>query len=311
METGFNKKHLFAISAIGTLIVLLQLIYRVVFTDDIFVMCNIGQGDGIYLHIENTDIVIDAGRGSKISSCLGQHMSPFDKKIELAFITNSDSDHYDGFNSLLDHYKIEIVFIPQIADSEKEYFALIKRFIRQGSKIDYLNAGDNIKFGSQGEIQSIWPTKNFINMESDTCSDTKFKYLPNIKLICKGVNKFSQVFWLRYEKRVAILFTGDVTPEEINNYLLDKVKNYRREGKRIILKVPHHGSKNGLTQDLLDAVKPDLAVISAGRNNRYNHPHKIITDMLKNTHVKYYLTAKSGNIVINLNSLSVEPSSGQ
>ena len=64
------------------------------------------------------------------------------------------------------------------------------------------------------------------------------------------------------------------------------------------IKTPHHGSKNGLTLELLEASMPEVAVISAGKNNRFGHPHKEVLEMLKNAGVEIYRTDEMGDIEI-------------
>lgn len=62
--------------------------------------------------------------------------------------------------------------------------------------------------------------------------------------------------------------------------------------------MPHHGSKNGLTKKLLDAVTPEVAVISVGKNNRYGHPHEEVLNLLSEKEVKILRTDQKGNIEV-------------
>ena len=65
-----------------------------------------------------------------------------------------------------------------------------------------------------------------------------------------------------------------------------------------VLKVPHHGSKNGLNQEWLQAVSPQVAVISAGRSNRYGHPDSSIVSMLRDAGIPLLRTDKDGTVSI-------------
>lgn len=73
------------------------------------------------------------------------------------------------------------------------------------------------------------------------------------------------------------LFTGDVGPrvidEAMQEYMIGDVE---------YIKIPHHGSKNGLMQKPLNETTPELAIISVGKDNRYGHPHQEILDLLIN-----------------------------
>jgi len=65
-----------------------------------------------------------------------------------------------------------------------------------------------------------------------------------------------------------------------------------------ILKVAHHGSKYATSQDLLDRVKPEVAIFSCGEWNRYGHPSQVVLDRLKAMNTKVYRTDLQGEITI-------------
>ena len=65
-----------------------------------------------------------------------------------------------------------------------------------------------------------------------------------------------------------------------------------------ILQVPHHGSKTGMDQEILDRVKPGLAVISVGKNNKYKHPHESIITLLQKNRVQIKRTDQDGEMEI-------------
>jgi hypothetical protein len=91
------------------------------------------------------------------------------------------------------------------------------------------------------------------------------------------------------------LFTGD-----IDNDLSDDIS---RElivgGGQLIeyIKIPHHGSKNGITEKLLDTIKPAVAVISVGKGNSYGHPHEEVLRILSERDIKIFRTDQIGDIV--------------
>lgn len=82
-----------------------------------------------------------------------------------------------------------------------------------------------------------------------------------------------------------MLFTGDI--EEIaEKEILNGYKDNLSLVKAMILKVPHHGSKTSSTQELLEAVNPDFALIGVGRNNTFGHPNDEVIDRLKSLRYK-------------------------
>ena len=72
--------------------------------------------------------------------------------------------------------------------------------------------------------------------------------------------------------------------------------------KADILKVGHHGSRNSSTDEFIRAVEPKVAVISAGRDNRFGHPHKEVIDLLHQEGTKIYRTDLHGSIQYEFNN---------
>lgn len=63
-----------------------------------------------------------------------------------------------------------------------------------------------------------------------------------------------------------------------------------------VLKVGHHGSYTSTTNEFLNAVNPQYAVISCGKNNRYGHPHKETLQKLESNNRELFRTDKNGTI---------------
>ena len=82
----------------------------------------------------------------------------------------------------------------------------------------------------------------------------------------------------------------------LNKYELDNID---------ILKVGHHGSKTSTSERLLKELKPKLAIMSLGKDNKFGHPNKETLDKLNKYNIKYYRTDISGTITILLDTLHV------
>ena len=87
----------------------------------------------------------------------------------------------------------------------------------------------------------------------------------------------------------SFLFTGDM--EEENEEQINVPQT-------TVLKVAHHGSDTSSSEVFLEQVKPEIAVISVGEGNSYNHPHQIIIDRLNKIGAKIYRTDENGTITI-------------
>jgi competence protein ComEC len=107
-------------------------------------------------------------------------------------------------------------------------------------------------------------------------------------------------------KQVRILFTGDV-----GKAILDEIAEYAMleellKGSSIrIYKVPHHGSRDGISEKLLSVFQPSLAAISSGQDNLFKHPHQETLESLNSPAIKLYRTDKQGTIEVTTNGDTV------
>lgn len=90
-----------------------------------------------------------------------------------------------------------------------------------------------------------------------------------------------------------MLFTGDVEGEG-EEMLMEQQKLSQID----VLKVAHHGSKHSTTEELIRKLRPQYALISAGRKNSYGHPHMETIERLKKYGVQLYSTVESGAITV-------------
>lgn len=237
------------------------------------VFCDVGQGDAVYIRIKNKiDVLIDAGPDSKVLSCLGEYMPFWDRKIELAFLSHPNSDHYNGYFFITDRYKIDKFIMVNSSIVSKTYKKLLSKISDKNIPILFKFLGNKIKT-EDGQFTFYWPPIGFTSSND---------------------NDFSQIL-LFQENNFKVLFTGDASP-----FVLGRL-SHGSLGKVDILKVPHHGSKNGLTKRFLDLADPKIAVISVGKNNSYGHPTKEILDMLKAKNIIIRRTDKEGNVVFKIN----------
>ena len=256
------------------------------------VFCNVGQGDAAYIRIKNKiDVLIDAGPDKKVLSCLGRYMPFWDRKIELIFISHNQKDHFGGLNYILDRYQINTIYlVDDINTSFQSFKRLKEKIINKKVKIEEALAGKIIQAVQprrldEAKFTMIWPIRNLnSNNDNDFSNVILFE-------CCRGAIYSAQTF--------RVLFTGDASPFVLNRFVGNA---YMRSVQNIdILKIPHHGSKNGLTKRFLDLADPKVAVISVGKNNSYGHPSKEVLDMLKAKNVEIRRTDVEGDIVFKIN----------
>jgi len=101
----------------------------------------------------------------------------------------------------------------------------------------------------------------------------------------------------------SFLFTGDIEQEAEEDIL-----NLGSRLNSDIIKVPHHGGKTSSSEGFINAVSPQIAVISVGRGNSFGHPHKDTLERYERTGAKVFRTDMSGAVTISRsrNSYQVE-----
>ena len=113
-------------------------------------------------------------------------------------------------------------------------------------------------------------------------------------------NASSMVLALEYGE-FDMLFTGDV--EGAGEAALTESEWLK---KCDILKVAHHGSKYSTSEAFLEKAAPAIGFISAGRDNRYGHPHRETVERLENLGCRIYSTQECGAVTVKTDGKEVE-----
>ncbi len=265
--------------------------------DTVVVFCDVGQGDGAYIRINNKiDMLIDGGRDGKVLSCLGRHMPFYDRTIELVLLSHPQEDHYGGLLEVVSRYKIRHFIASPVGNPAESFQSLVKKLGEKGVRIQALYAGDSVQV-ADARLRFMWPDSAYVRknttipqLASTSPHSASGPYDRYFKESSLDPNNFSQVFELSQGDK-SILFTGDVATDILPGLSRQAI------GHVDILKTPHHGSKNGLSSTFLKLADPSVAVISAGKRNSYGHPSKAILDLLRAAKVQIRRTDLEGDIV--------------
>ncbi len=246
-----------------------------------FAILNVGQGDALFIESPTgTQILIDGGPPRKILSELQKVMSPLDRSIDAIIITNPDQDHIGGFLDILKVYKVDYVFEPGTFNGSKTYQNLeqeikdkkIPQFLaKKGMRLD-IGGGAVIDILFPDRDVSTWPT-----------------------------NDGSIVARLSYGNN-SIMLTGDAT-QKTEKIILKE--NSIEQLQSTILKVGHHGSYTSSGESFVKAVSPQYAAISAGKNNKYGHPHIETLSTLAQLGVKVLRTDLSGTVIFSCDRIKL------
>lgn len=228
---------------------------------------NIGQGDAILISFGSNQLLIDTGKsGRALLSELGRQLPPWDRTIEVVLLTHPDQDHVGAFPDLVSRYTVGMLLSAELPET-----TAIGRAIRQtidSHSIQRIEprVGLSIDFAPDMHLETLFPGVNFV---------------PNPK----NTNA-SSIVELLYIGRDTFLFTGDLPKEES---VLPAIDIH-------VLKVAHHGSKYSTSDEFLDRMTPEEAVVSVGKNS-YGHPSEEVLARLASHGVNVWRTDTSGTIV--------------
>lgn len=238
------------------------------------VFLDVGQGDSILIEQGEKQILIDGGpSGKKLLEKLGEFMPFWDRKIDVVIATHPDSDHIAGLVDVLKNYEVGGI-IETDAKSGTEADKVLQGLIDE-KKIEKQIAekGLSVKLSDQTKLEVIAPEDGEdVKDEKDTNSGSV------VTRLAYGTNKF--------------LFMGDFPLEKEAGLIVNNPDLSAQ-----VLKVAHHGSKYATGNDFLKAVKPEKAIISVGKGNRYGHPATETLDRLRADKVDILRTDERGDVV--------------
>lgn len=250
------------------------------------VFCNVGQGDAIFIKTpKGNDVLIDGGPDESVLNCLSNHMPFWDRTIEVMVLTHPHADHLTGLISVLKRYEVIHYFTENVKNDTQVYKRLQDTLADKKITAKFTFSGDRIDFSDKTELLTVWPDENWFNNQK--LQDSKGLENDNISL---DINGFSVIQKLSYGNFNALL-TGDAG-------VLIEDKIAKLVGEVDVLKVPHHGSRTGMSDYFLSQTNPSLAVISVSAKNRYGHPSKTALDLLQKHSIKTLRTEKNGEVEV-------------
>ena len=234
---------------------------------------DVGQGDAIFVEAPNgNQVLIDGGPNKAVLRELSKQMPFYDRTIDGIVITHPHLDHYGGLVDVLDNYKIDFEMDSGNDNTESKGFDVyIKKLEEEKAKRIFAKRGMRVNLDKGLYLDILLPV---INKKGMSAHDEMV-----VARLVYGNNSF--------------LLTGDME-ENLENFLL----SFGGSIKSDVLKVGHHGSKTSTSENFLGLVNPELAIISAGKNNKYGHPHQKVTNRLAQFEIPILRTDEKGTIII-------------
>jgi len=244
---------------------------------------DVGQGDAIFIEDQKLhQVLIDGGPDSTVLEKLGKEIPSWDNTLDLIILTHPEKDHLAGLIEVLKRYKVENILWTGVVRDTAEYKEWKKLIEEEGAKIFIAKAGQKIHSSAKNfGAEILYPLES---LEGKTLEDSN-----NTSIIIRlvfGENSF--------------LFTGDAY-QSAERELIQREVNIDSD----VLKVGHHGSKTSSSEEFIEKVSPEIAVIPAGKDNPYGHPYPEVLETLARYGIRILRTDLDGDIKIVSNGESL------
>jgi len=236
---------------------------------------DVGQGEAILIALPEKTVLIDAGpTGSapKIAQVL-QELGR--NKIDYLVATHPDEDHIGGMADVISNTQIGTIYAPNKTNNTATYRKFLTAIQNNNLQITLAEAGTIIDQTDSYKLEILWPKK-----------DANFPDTNDYSIIIKltvGAKTF--------------LFTGDAPTSAI----LDS-----NPGHIDVLKLSHHGSRTGTTEQLVRKLSPTYAVLSYALDNSYGHPMQSVLNALRKHSVEVWGTGANGTITITCDGTNID-----
>lgn len=252
---------------------------------------DVGQGDSILIQTpEYHNILIDAGPDVTVVDQLSKQMGFFDKTIDLFILTHPHRDHHGGILDVMQKYNVERVLLTGVDAGDPVYLAFLEAIEEQDIEVWFNQSDRDIQIGTDLYLDILYPFggQSLVGQEvyNKNNSSIVARLLRRVVGGKRGI--FAQVYADDEEEdsssdgwEALVLLAGDAEQEEEREILLSG-----QELQAPVLKLGHHGSRTSTSEPYLAAVNPKMAVVSAGADNSFGHPHPETLEKTKHLDVR-------------------------
>ena len=241
---------------------------------------DIGQGDSIFLRDwRGKSVLIDVGGRVEIgkkevwqkrvsSTNAEKTLIPYLKsrgvsRLDVLVLTHTDTDHMGDMLEVAKRFSIKEIYVSKGSLTQSDF---VEKLERMQTGVHAVEVGDSLPI-FDGALQVLYPEETGDGSNDDS------------------VVLYGQFFGTSF------LFTGDLE-EKGEATLMRRFPQLKVD----VLKAGHHGSKGSSSTEFLHQLQPKIALISAGKNNRYKHPHRETLDRFENIQTQIFRTDEQGAI---------------
>ena len=229
---------------------------------------DVGQALSVLVECDGQFMLYDGGNVDDGSLVVSYLQNQGVEQLEYVFCSHAHEDHVGGLAAALAYFPAYHVYSPVTEASTKCFKDFVKYTQQQNLQVEVPAVGTQWALGS-ATVTLLGPV-------------TQYSETNNTSLVLRidyGVTSF--------------LLTGDM-----ENTAETDLVNSGANLKADVLQVGHHGSSTSTSYLFLNAVLPEMGVISCGVNNKYGHPHEETLSILRDAGVDVYRTDLQGTITI-------------
>lgn len=225
---------------------------------------DVGQGDAIFIETPSgRQILIDGGNfPTLLNQYLGQKIPFWDRDLDIIIATHADQDHTNGLPGVFDRYRVgQLITNGSEAGDAESYGAVLNKASEHNVPVHTARAGEVIVVEDGVRLEIIHPGAEVYPERNENSVSVRLVY-----------GSFTA------------LLTGDAEEEGEQDMVASQLPL-----TALVFKAGHHGSRSSSNTFFLERVQPQIAVVSAGLNNRFGHPHPEVLERL----------AAAGAVVLN------------
>lgn len=240
-------------------------------------MLDVGQGEAALVRTsDGRTLLFDGGPGDRVVSELGSILPPWQRSIDAIVLSHPHADHIRGLIAVLDRMDVGEIWSSGATHATADYAAWQERIALHNVPEHHRSAGWETRWG-ETTFRTLHPLTDMAGASPRNAHDANL-----VLQVEFGTKK--------------VLLTGDLNDNHERGLVAQCGKPCTLQSD--ILQVPHHGSASGLEPEFLDAVRPQVALIPVGANNRFSHPRAEITDRLEAAGIPIFRTDTDGRIAV-------------